>query len=215
MFTLEAIGRGDRKAFFAKYAADIKTSVDEQPDGSIRIRMTVGSDDTAHPGNNPYLSSHLADALRIGCKLMRCPRVGGVQNPDLRKEWLAANRPNLQEQVDLFAAVGRQIESRGAGIASVKAIGARYASPDETWTKGLGHAPLTDDSVIARAVAEWADGDSVSAHVAYGNDFFCTRDVARSSGGNSVFSEPLRTWLSHEHGVRFMTPKELAAVISP
>jgi hypothetical protein len=39
----------------------------------------------------------------------------------------------------------------------------------------------------ANAVAEWADGESLSAHYAYGCDVFCTNDRGKSAGSGSIF----------------------------
>jgi hypothetical protein len=41
-------------------------------------------------------------------------------------------------------------------------------------------------------VSEWADGDAVAAHIAYGNDIFCTQDQGKSAGGPSILDEGIR-----------------------
>src|SRR5256885_1820430 len=62
---------------------------------------------------------------------------------------------------------------------------ARYAGRRETaqgpWFTGLGAAKdIHARREVARAVAQWADGDSVAAHYAYGNDIFCTLDGGKA-----------------------------------
>jgi hypothetical protein len=44
---------------------------------------------------------------------------------------------------------------------------------------------------IERAISEWADGDTVAAHIAYGINVLCTEDRA----GASIFDSSNRAWL--------------------
>lgn len=207
VFTLEGIARADRKKFLVSYRPRAKVTEEELPDGTIKLGFSLEPDKAAHPGNNSYLSSHLTDALSVGFKLMRCPRVAGVQNSDLKDEWF---HPTSHEYANKFGVVGRRIEAAGAGIALIKAIGNKYVAPTEPWFEGLARAPATEDTAIAKAVAEWADADSVAAHVANGNMLFCTNDVAVAAGVASTFSGPNRQWLEADYGVKFMSPTELA-----
>lgn len=210
VFTLEGIARADRKNFFVSYRPKAKVTEEELPDGTIKLGFSLGPDNSAHPGNNSYLSSHLADALAVGFKLMRCPRVAGVQNSDLKDEWF---NPTLHEYANKFGEVARRLESAGAGIALIKTIGNKYASPTEPWFEGLTKAPSSEDTAIAKAVAEWADADSVAAHVANGNTYFCTNDIAVAAGTASTFSASNRQWLEAEYGVQFRSPTALVTYI--
>ncbi|WPG39210.1 hypothetical protein [Variovorax sp. EBFNA2] len=208
VFTLEGIARADRKNFLVAYRPKVKITEEELPDGTIKLGLSLGPERSAHPGNNSYLSSHLTDALAVGFKLMRCPRVAGVQNVDLKDEWFY---PTSNEYANRFGEVGRRLEGAGAGIAVIKAIGNKYAAPNEPWFEGLARAPASEDGPIAKAVAEWADADSVAAHVANGNALFCTNDAAVAAGVASTFAAPNRQWLEVDYGVKFVSPSELAA----
>jgi hypothetical protein len=207
IFTLEGIRRTDRLGFFMSYQPNINATERELADGIIQSTLSLASDDFAHPGNNSYLSSHLNDALAIGFRLMRCPRVSGVRNSDLKDEWFL---PTTHSYVDKLGEVTRRLEAAGAGIAAIKAIGNRYAHPNEYWFDGLRRASVSEGSAVAAAVAEWADADSVAAHVASGNEFLCTNDEAVSAGATSTFSMSNRAWLSSDYGVLFLSPTELA-----
>lgn len=214
IFTLEGIARLDRKSLLGSYKPRVNVSAEEVlSDGSMRIGLNIGPDRSAHPGNNSYLSSHLRDALTLGFKLMRCPRVAGIVNPDIEEEWYVQSSSLSSDMANKFGEVGQRIEAAGAGIAWIKAIGNRYAGPSEHWTDGLANAPATEQKNIASAVAEWADADTVSAHVAYGNHYICTRDAAKAAGQNSVFSFSNRVWLVKEYGVKFISPDELATLV--
>jgi hypothetical protein len=64
---------------------------------------------------------------------------------------------------------------------------------------------------IENAVAEWADGDAIAAHVAYGIDVFCSDDRGQSAGAPSIFDEANRAWLQQTYGLRILSVQELAA----
>ena len=212
VFTLEAIKKQDRKEFFSSYKPKINFAEEEQ-NGAIKISMSIGPDKQHHPGNNRYLSSHLQDALSIGIKLLRCPRISGVINPDIEGcYFLTDDVVAIGKRQDDFATVGREIETQNAGIYHIKSIGHKYNSTK--WIDGIRSAPDSEKSNIAKAVAEWADGDSVAAHVAYGNTLFCTRDIAKSSGDNSVLSQRNKEWMTEKYNVEFVTPEELAHKIA-
>jgi hypothetical protein len=66
---------------------------------------------------------------------------------------------------------------------------------------------------FANAVAEWVDGDSVAAHVAYSNDVFCTEDQGKSASGGSILDADNRVWLAVTYNVKFATIRELATQI--
>ena len=212
VFSLEALQRADRRNFFPKYRPNLDLNVTERSAGEISVSSNIRANLGAHPGNNRFLTAHLADALKIGFKLMRCPRIAGVTNPDLKNEWFASCA-SLSQRVNMFMDVGQQIEVRGAGIAMVKEIGRRYAAHGESWLMGLMRAPASEKLAIAVAVAEWADADSVAAHISYRNDFFCTRDTAIKAGPTSVFSESNRKWLEKDYGLRLVLPQELAGIV--
>ena len=81
------------------------------------------------------------------------------------------------------------------------------------WFKALGAAPdIHETREVARAIAEWSDGDSIAAHYGYGNDIFCTGDKARP-GRPSILDAANRAWLMTEFGVRFCTIRELASLL--
>ncbi|QIT54492.1 hypothetical protein HC341_04225 [Aquisalimonas sp. 2447] len=210
VFTLEAVKKSGRHQFLAEYKAKVNFEEKEQPDGSLAFSIGIGPDPNAHPGNNHYLSKHWADAEKIGFKILHCTRLATAKNPDLKSEWFI---PVTHDIAERFGTIGRDIEAQDCGISQLKAIGQEYASSHEPWHAGISAAPDSEEGPIAKAVAEWADGDAISAHYAYGNDYVCTRDIAKAAGNNSVFSAANRTWLEQRYGVQFLTPEELARLV--
>ena len=110
---------------------------------------------------------------------------------------------------ECFADVVEVIESRGGGMAQLQSIGHQYAT---NWLKAMGIAPASEIKAVAKAVAEWADGDSVAIHLAYGNDFFCTRDTAKGAGQHSVMASKNVEYLAKMFDLKKVSPEELVCI---
>jgi hypothetical protein len=58
--------------------------------------------------------------------------------------------------------------------------------------------------------------DSVAAHYAYGNDFFCTLDSAKAEtkrGDSAIFDADNRAWLTEKVGIQFVTLAQLSELL--
>lgn len=205
VFTLEAIKRKDRKEFFSDYKANIKSSIEEGDNGELKLSFSMGPDKAAHPGNNRYLEAHLNDAIEIGFQIIKLPRISGVVNPDIEAHFYKHN--DLSAYHDEVFKVGKEIELKEAGMFHIKELGKKY---NTQWTTGIEQAPESEEGNIAKAIAEWADGDSVACHIAVGGDYFCTRDTAKKAGDKSIFSESNVKWLKSEYDFHIISPEELA-----
>jgi len=204
VFTLEAIQRKNRKEFFSEYKGKVDVSEQVEGDG-VRLSFSIGPDILAHPGNNSYLEKHLEDAISIGFQIIKLPRIAGLVNPDIESHFY--QHDDLSAYHDKVFAVSREIESKGAGIFHIKELGVKYNSH---WMTGIKQAPEHEAGNIAKAIAEWADGDSVACHIAVGGDFFCTRDTAQKAGNKSIFSKENQEWLKKDHDFRIISPEDLA-----
>lgn len=80
----------------------------------------------------------------------------------------------------------------------------------EIWCQGLA---LCEGKEVIEAVSEWADGESVTRHIGYGNDYFCTLDEGKSAKGSSIFDNEHKQWLSCKFGVKFTNPRELSEIL--
>jgi len=107
-----------------------------------------------------------------------------------------------------ITAIGRQTYDASAGIFHIKELGMKYESH---WLDGIEQAPEHEAGHIAKAIAEWADGDSVASHLAVGGDYFCTRDAAQKAGDKSIFSQPNLNWLRSDHGFQIISLEERAS----
>ncbi|MCU1312744.1 MAG: hypothetical protein JWM54_501 [Acidobacteriaceae bacterium] len=94
------------------------------------------------------------------------------------------------------------IEQRGVGAAALAALDEELRKPN---------SESDAENTFASAMGEWADGDSIAAHIAYGNDVFCTHDRSKSAGRKSILDADNREWLAERYNVEFATIEELAA----
>lgn len=190
--TLEAVQRGYRREFLTDHFSN------KPP---------------AHPGMHAILEQYVRDAAKLGFRLLDCPRFGGVDRPSGIDPALFAveDASSVVERKKRFTTCVRDIENHDAGIAWVKRIGEKYR---DFWLQGLIFAPPSEDTIIAKAVGEWADGDAIAAHHAYIHDYFCTYDTGTKSsptGIPSVLHATNRSWLAANYGVVFVTPEDLVS----
>jgi len=111
-----------------------------------------------------------------------------------------------------------ELAKRNLGRAPAVKLGLEYSARDnaqgELWLQGLGRARDNRERKKVRAmINEWADGETIAAHVGHGNHFFCTHDRAGDLGQNSALHPTHRTWLSNEFGIAFVSRSELAEVL--
>jgi hypothetical protein len=199
--TLEAIRRRVRKAYFTSIKPAVKVQSDAKGD-QILVNINIGPNHDQHPGLPHILRERLEFAFNLGIRLMRAPRIG-IPLPDLFLDLSV-----FAEDVDVAISAARDnrwgdvvsaIEERGVGSGALRLQQGRFKAMGET--------------EFARAVAEWADGDSVAAHVAYGNDVFCTEDQGKTFGSASILDVANRKWVTATYNVIFATIRELATEI--
>lgn len=211
IFTLEAINKKDRKEFFKNYKADFKTEITEGDDGSIKMSFTMGPNENAHPGLNDFLKEHFEDAVKLGFNIIHLPRIAGITNKEIESLKFKMKGQELTKYLDKVFKVGERIRELKAGEYEIEQIGLKY-HPDG-WMIGVGNAPDSENGIIAKAVAEWADGDSVASHIAINGDYFCTNDSAKKAGSDSVLSKNNVEILNREYGFKKIIPNELAKII--
>jgi hypothetical protein len=135
-------------------------------------------------------------ALDLGMRILSAPRAGSTRI--LSGEHYASDADESL-RLKRYESIASAIESRGLGFARMSKV-----------ARVLAAAP-GEARRVARAVAEWADGDSVAAHYSYANDSFCTQDRAVRAGRDSVLHPAHRGWLRRVYGVEFANITELAA----
>lgn len=173
--TLEAVRRTGRKAYFTSIKPTVEVKTTAQG-GKALLTVNIGTDHDQHPGLPNVLRERLELAFGLGMRLMRAPRIG-IPVPssffDVSVFADEADIPTSAARDNYWGDVVERIEQRGVGSALLRSRDAETGRKPETM--GEKEFPL--------AVAEWADGDSVAAHVSNSNDVFCTEDRGKSAVG--------------------------------
>jgi hypothetical protein len=218
ILTLEGIENKDRVQVLGGTRVVSRT----QATGKYNMTLTVGMRQERQP-LNPGFSNWVQAAQDIGMRLLQAgsrwfdgagharTAAGTFFEPDKSVLELAA-------RMDRVNKVAEAIQARGLGYATAVHLGLQFSARDgasgELWLQGLGRAGNdAERKKVQNAIKEWADGDSIAAHVGYEIDLFCTKDKGRSAGGNSILNAANRTWLEQTYGVTFVTLSELAALV--
>lgn len=195
-FRIEAIAKRHRSKYFSQPLMGVTTEIIQMnSNGLFKMSMSIGPDDSKHPGLPLAQAKKLSFALASGFKVMRgLAWLGLPCPPDLRDQSIfvaeTENHSLARQERQLYAAF--QIDQRGVGRGAFMAVAGwevRDRNPAE-------------QKQLSKACAEWADGELVAAHIGYQNDVLCTDDLARGAG-KSVFDAENRQWLSAHFGVVF------------
>jgi hypothetical protein len=221
IITLEGIQKADRAAVFGSTTLTGSEEITESPEENLtKVKFTLVADNPLRKPLHPEVRARITAARNIGMRLLRAPRMGGllIKDPDGTVYIEEADEAATGRRVTTFHSILRELDARQVGFAQVKQLAARFAARDnvtEPWYQSLQRAAdVHEQNAVQRAVAEWADGDSIAAHIAYGLDYFCTGDEGKSSGSASVFDASSRAWLTSAHGVQFVTMIQLAGMVN-
>ena len=234
MLTIEGIMREDRAEVFASTQINGQPetfSMTKNADLPDAIRHMVGGADietvevkyvVEQSSRKPLHSEVVARmeaAKKLGVRVLKgVPRIGAYMIEDTNKEFYLGNGEgeDLGAWIHKVHEVASEIEGRGLGLAQVKVLGQAMAArdPADAWFKALdGAKDIHEKRAVERAFGEWADGDAVAAHVAYGLNVFCSADVGKSNATKSVLDPTSRAWLTATYGVEFMTFDDLLATL--
>ncbi len=216
LVTLEGIEKKDRVAVLGSR----QVVSDSRQTAENVISITIGLKQDRNP-LHPKFSEDVRAAQSIGMRALRGPprMVVGFSWKDDDGSFYEQVEPieELVRRREKASEVAAALEARDLGRAKGLSLGLEFSkragASGELWLQGLRRAQATKQKKVTQAVAEWADGDSIAAHVGYGNDFFCTHDQGKGGGGPLAFDAVNRAWLTATYGVSFVTISELAARI--
>lgn len=230
MLTIEGVMNRDRAKLFGdtridvaeesvaptdpmKIPQDVRERFGDGEWEEVRVEMRA-----SQPGRQPLhheVRRRVQAAKALGIKVLKDPpRIGAYELIDPDGDWYLDNGagPERSAWTTRIHEVVRAIEARGVGMAQVKELGLRNADTQKAWFEGLQKAKdIHEERAVERAFGEWADGDAVASHIAYGLDVFCSSDVGNSNATNSVLDAENRGWLELTYGVKFMKLDELLA----
>jgi len=151
-----------------------------------QIRLELRVEQPARQALHPEVQARARAASDLGVKVLKAPpRIGAFHiADDDDKFYLSTGKGDeLGTWNARVCEVARAIEARGVGIAQVKSIGLNSSDAQTSWYKGLeSTSNIHQERAIERAFGEWADGDAIASHIAYGLDVFCSADVVTCHG---------------------------------
>jgi hypothetical protein len=224
--TLEGVKKSSRRAVFG--SRKIVCTSSPSPESPNTINLMVGATMNSTPIDDRHMASVEA-LLGLGISGMRGQAYLGdsfnaysvlgfdIYEPiplerliDIRKLMAeietSISRRNLKTGLNVGKCKAREL---GLSLLRERKEGIGRS----LWYEGFSLESASKNKV-EKAVSEWADGDSIISHIAHGHDYFCTSDKAKSASGPSIFDSAHRAWLASEHSVRFITPAELADLIT-
>jgi hypothetical protein len=191
----EASSTGDNTIALAISARHVRNPLDANCFARVQAATELGMQALMAPAR--MVALHVRDDV---CPLFEPP--GGISD--------------LLRCMDEVNEMATRIATRGVGHAVAVEVGLLFSqragvTKPELWLQGLGRARgKAESKKVAKAIREWADGDSIASHYGFGNDVFCTDDFAKSATASSVLDKDNRKWLAEDFGIRFMTLAELA-----
>jgi hypothetical protein len=217
--TLEGIQRADRAKVFGSTSLARSHEETRTADGAVVHHVTLETTQPARPALHPENARRFQAALSLGFRALCVePRIGlpRIDDPDKRIYLYENDDAKLRARLDRTFEAARAIEARGFGMGPIQKIAARLANRagvTEPWYSSLDRANSSEEVEIAKAIAEWADGDTVAAHIGFQIEYLCTGDKG-AKAGNSIFDPTQRAWLAATYGVQFLTISELAAMVA-
>ena len=206
--TLEAIRKEKRAELFGNYKP--LTTVEHLPpeNETLRIQVGFGPNTELHPGIHPKQRDKLLKARDLGFKVLRMTNWGTVRTKEIPDD-MYVQPDDIEEfwrYAEPLANCNDFIVRLGCGRAAYDQFRAQFN------LEGSGGQALPEEQErkFSEAIAEWVDGEALSAHYAARNDFFCTDDKAGNSGTGSVFHVQNRTQLGKAFGIKIISSCEAA-----
>jgi Protein of unknown function (DUF2934) len=215
--TLESIKNKDRTAVLAGTNLTFQSQPGKHTAPSvISIDMTIGMRQSRKP-LHPTTLKWIEAAKALGMRFMRTGSrwfsgAGHVRDDDDTTYEPEESILALAQRMEKVNKAAEAIQARGVGYAAAVFLGKQFSTPGELWLQGLGR--VSKEEEVQNVVKEWADGDSIAAHIGYANDLFCSRDQGKGTKGKpSILDKDNRAWITSTYGVQFVTLPELARML--
>ena len=200
---LEAIQRNKRAEFFGNYEPRITVKHLPPENGEFRMQICVAPNTDLHPGIHEKQWDKLLKARDLGFRVLRMTTFGTVRTKDIPEDmYVQQDDEEFLEYAELLGNCSDFIVGLSCGRAAYDPYKARFL--------GGQTIPKEQKRKFEKAIAEWVDGEALSAHYAAGNDFFCTDDKAGDAGTGSIFHVQNRTQLEKEFSIKIISSCEAA-----
>jgi len=210
--SLESIQKIERAAFWQEYEPRLNYETHGgkiNRDGTTTIKGGVcfSSYNEKHPGLHPKLKEKLLLAEHLGFKVLRMTNLGTVRSPEIPQNMFVEST-----DIDSFWSYAQKLSDCADYIVELRCGSYEYDKFKNKYSSYSSSTFKIDDSEekgFIKSIAEWVDGDSISAHYASRNTIFCTEDRAKGAGNSSVFSKNNRTKLEHKYAIKILSVNEL------
>lgn len=197
----------------ANYEASLSFEPSITKDSLIDIKFGVSPGNSGEKFYNKTSRVGLDLAFPKGFYVLRCvPRMGAMHDLSIPDSYFFPETETEQStRLEKSFAVDSAIMRRGCGFSQLKALIPIDTPKNEPWYRYL---TACDNGTVAKAMAEWADGDAVAGHIAYQNHFFCTHDRGNSARPNSILADSNRDWLEKKYSARILNLHDLACQLA-
>ena len=203
--SLESIEKQIRPEFFEGYRPRITVNHLPSEDEKLVMQICFAPNVERHPGHHPKLQTKLLEARHLGFRVLRMTNFGTIRTQEIPDEMYM---DNANDDIDEFWRYAERLSGCNDYITSMGCGQTAYNQLKEEFNlvgAGSRLIPAKRRKEFEKAIAEWVDGESLAAHYASGNEFFCTDDNARSAGTKSVFHGANRNRLEAEFGIKIIS----------
>lgn len=178
-----------------------------------------------------FKKSKWDDYVDLGLTFLICPRIG-LTRPKYKNDYGSNVEYTLENKADEHTYSQKERQSRYFDILryiendlkagkqwlselenEITNSGGTYRA-DEPWFLNVANnISSIEENKLMNRFGDWADADAIAAHYAYGNDIFCTNDIAKGAGSNSVMSADNRKELENEYCIEFKSLDELIRIL--
>ncbi|NDU90152.1 MAG: hypothetical protein G3I08_09815 [Ferrovum sp.] len=222
--TLEGVMRQDRVKIFGSRKIKTDTKMGLTPN---TINITIGASmqqptlNEQHKQSINFLIEN--DLFGLRGQVYLGDNFNVPYNFDIYERTDISDLIKFREKMsEVEIAIGNKNNETGYGVGKCRArklglkLLAREKVSGKFWYEGLSLCrDRSETKDVIAAVSEWADGESIMRHIGYSNDYFCTMDEGKMAKYASIFDDYHKKWLESTFGVRFITPKQLEAIITP
>lgn len=209
IFSLESIRRNYRRPFFSEYESDIDfTEIIEKESGEVQLTFTVKPNDIVFPEMGSYLKKYVKIALKNGFKLIQVPRIGMPMPCELKEHICNDTEQQLNLKFEVLQYIEQELE---AGFNWLSKLFIECNLPDSLTS--MENLPDGIDKKVSKIIAEWADADSIAAHIGHGCHYFCTNDRGAGAGRNSEMHPDNIAKLDKKYGLKVVNAEELLALL--
>lgn len=210
--TLESITNDERADFWENYQPNYDFDEEIAPTGKIEAKISMGPSPKKHPGLPKPRMMALEKAVELNFKLLCMTNVGTVRCNEIPGELYESVDESFHEYAEYLAKFSNYVTSQGWGRSWYDNFCKKYN------INGVLEAPKkipeSERGNFSKAIAEWVDGDSLAAHYASGNKYFCTSDQGGEAGSQSVFYPDNLRSLEQTFGIEVVTPEQLLTKLS-